>query len=129
MFLHSLAAGKTTPPQAEEPPLQGLEGGAGAKAGGGAPVGEPGGQEERSQSMQGWEKVMGFPLVGGGARASPSSLGPQAVVGGWRHNGQSRCINGEVMMALARTIRGTLVSMHEGQPDGEARIRERMQCP
>lgn len=79
--------------------------------------------------MQGWEKVMGFPLVGGGARASPSSLGPQAVVGGWRHNGQSRCINGEVMMALARTIRGTLVSMHEGQPDGEARIRERMQCP
>lgn len=92
-------------------------------------MGEPGGQEERSQSMQGWEKVMGFPLVGGGARASPSSLGPQAVVGGWRHNSQSRCINGEVMMALARTIRGTLVSMHEGQPDGEARIRERMQCP
>lgn len=92
-------------------------------------MGEPGGQEERSQSMQGWEKVMGFPLVGGGARASPSSLGPQAVVGGWRHNGQSRCINGEVMMALARTIWGTLVSMHEGQPDGEARIRDRMQCP
>lgn len=64
--------------------------------------------------MQGWEDAMGFLLVRG-ARASPSSLRPQAVLGGWGHKEQSKFIKGEVMMALARTIWGTLVSMHEGE--------------
>lgn len=72
------------------------------------------GDPRGAQSVQGWEGAMGVLLVAG-ARASPSSLGPQAVLGGWGHTGQSRCVSGGVMMALARTIWGTLVSMHEGQ--------------